>query len=508
MRFKWRELRIAALISTAAVALAAPTAQAGFPGANGKLAYSAFTASGDSLIFTSAADGSAQSALTVPGSGFTTDEWPRWSADGQRIVYIRRTAGTSSPLVMQVRVINANGSGDTLVIATDTPGTSFRNFATPAFSPDGTKIVFSAIPRTGIGAQPDIWSVNVNGSNLVNLTNSPATEGSPALSPDGTALAFFRLGTSQFVVANTDGTNQTVVASGIRPETRIDWSPGSSRLVFDGRDLITEESGIWTVARTGGPLTRILTGPGDEEGHEDYYPAWAPDGGTVVHDMLDGIVRNDFVNSTPPNMLVPYGSGTDPVYAGHQPDEQPIVRGDRFECRASGIRVLIIELPIANPPAAPCVAQSHALLTANVGLGLLLSSLKVGVMEVNTHTVPERSADADATTANVNLNLGLLGLGLKAQLVHSEVHTECALGNASSNASTQLVGVILNGNPINVNGPVSIPIPLIGTLHLGWQGYIAGRLTARGIWLDTPLVPGGVVVSESFTSVYQGPCPV
>ena len=58
--------------------------------------------------------------------------FPSWSRDGRRIVYIR----WSDEGLGQVRVMNANGGGDRAV--TSEPG-HYRN---PAFSPDGSTIVF------------------------------------------------------------------------------------------------------------------------------------------------------------------------------------------------------------------------------------------------------------------------------------------------------------------------------------------------------------------------------
>ena len=525
MRFKWSELRIAALISTAAVMAAAPAANADFQGENGKIAFSGFI--GDNqLLYTANADGTSRQPLTTSPTNTTTyDYTPRWSADGQKIVFEHQFfAAAGNSYGNEIRVVNANGSGNTVVLSSNAPNLPFdpsTRFKTPSFSPDRSKIVFAAIPNDGSGHE-DLWSMNATGGNLQQITSTPTEiEGSPVLSGDGTALAYTRHEAKQIVVANVNGSNPSVVASGIRPDGRADWSPTSTHLVFEGQDA-SRHAGVWTVSRTGTSLTRIVAGPSASDGHVTYNPAWAPDGASILRNEFngsfntqtgtyqtgpnDGVVRDDFNELSGFTTLVPYGNFGGPgIWSNQDADEQPL-QSELFQCRASGIRALIIELPIANPPAAPCVEDHHALVIANVGLGLL-ASLRTGVMEVNTNHVFHQRADADATTANVNLSLGLVGFSLKASLVHSEVATTCTSGNAASNASTQLVGVLLNGNPINVNGPVSIPIPLVGTLHLGWQGYIAGRLTARGIWLDTPLVPGGVVISESFTSIYHGPCP-
>ena len=70
----------------------------------------------------------------------------------------------------------------------------------PALSPDGSKIAFS---WTG-----EIWSANIDGSNLTRLTNNPASDSQPLFSPDGGRIAFVssRTGSLQIFVMQSDGT--------------------------------------------------------------------------------------------------------------------------------------------------------------------------------------------------------------------------------------------------------------------------------------------------------------
>jgi Tol biopolymer transport system component len=58
----------------------------------------------------------------------------------------------------------------------------------PAWSPDGTRIAFMGGPDGP--TEYDIWVMNADGSNPVQLTDSPGPDWWPAWSPDGTRIAF------------------------------------------------------------------------------------------------------------------------------------------------------------------------------------------------------------------------------------------------------------------------------------------------------------------------------
>ena len=78
----------------------------------------------------------------------------------------------------------------------------------PTFSTDGYKIAFYS-NRDGNG---EIYIMNVDGSEQVNLTNNPADDwGEPSFSPDGSKIAFVskRDGLDEIYIMNVDGSGQT-----------------------------------------------------------------------------------------------------------------------------------------------------------------------------------------------------------------------------------------------------------------------------------------------------------
>jgi Tol biopolymer transport system component len=73
----------------------------------------------------------------------------------------------------------------------------------PHWSPDGTKIVFIS----GIPPKHDIYVINAEGSEFTNLTNNPTVYDDLSWSPDGKMLAYmgYSSGHANIYVMNFDG---------------------------------------------------------------------------------------------------------------------------------------------------------------------------------------------------------------------------------------------------------------------------------------------------------------
>ena len=80
----------------------------------------------------------------------------------------------------------------------------------------------------------EIYSMNTDGSDQVNLTNREARDIDPAWSPDGTQIAFAsdRTGSFQIHVMDSDGASQVQLTFGPGHHVWPAWSPDGLELAY------------------------------------------------------------------------------------------------------------------------------------------------------------------------------------------------------------------------------------------------------------------------------------
>ncbi len=183
------------------------------------------------------------------------------------IVYQSREPGDSR---WYVHVMNNDGS-DRVRLAEGQSGF----LSAPSWSPDGSQLTFVS----EAAGNPDIWVVDLDGSNAINLTQEESKDHSPAWSPDGAWIAFASLRDSRYwelYAMRPDGSDVQRLtwwedASDLSPS----WSPDGTRLAFASKRDGNWE--IYTMDRDGGNLARLTNDPAD-----DTNPAWAPDGSRIA----------------------------------------------------------------------------------------------------------------------------------------------------------------------------------------------------------------------------------
>jgi Tol biopolymer transport system component len=167
----------------------------------------------------------------------------------------------------EIYVMDANGSN-----VVQLTSNSVDDWA-PAWSPDGSKIAFTH----KIDSDLDIYVMNSNGSDITRLTNSSGVDDNPAWSSDGSKIAFDskRSGNhTEIYIMNTDGSNQTVITNN-QSDYSPSWSPDGSKITFHSdRDLNDE---IYTMDPNGSNAKRLT-----DNLDWDVTPDWHPNGSKIV----------------------------------------------------------------------------------------------------------------------------------------------------------------------------------------------------------------------------------
>ena len=125
----------------------------------------------------------------------------------------------------------------------------------------------------------DIYSMDANGDNVVQLTNHPASDHQSAASPDGRRIAFTseRGGTPDLYVMDSDGSNVIRLAHEGFSKFAPAWSPDGTRIAFTSLRDVVGNFEIYAMDTDGNNLTRL-----DKHEFHDILPSWSPDGSKIA----------------------------------------------------------------------------------------------------------------------------------------------------------------------------------------------------------------------------------
>ncbi|WP_051779503.1 DUF11 domain-containing protein [Streptomyces sp. NRRL S-241] len=169
--------------------------------------------------------------------------------------------------------------------------TSGLDVANPRLTPDGRSVVFdSAQSAPAGGVQRDLWLVRTDGTGLTRLTDSPANEEHPTVSPEGGRLAYSsdsdRAAGRQVYVRPLRGgaaTRVTDPANGTATEpvwNPVDNPANRDVIAYTATPATADSAGPrlrWTDGRGGGPLLA-----GAQANWRTHGAAWLPDGNGVL----------------------------------------------------------------------------------------------------------------------------------------------------------------------------------------------------------------------------------
>jgi Tol biopolymer transport system component len=187
-----------------------------------KIAFWSDRGSGEGLYVMNA-DGSQQTRILNTSSVQRQIESPHWSSDGTRIAFVGYNLAVNNEA--DIFVVNADGSNP--INITNTPTT---HEVAPAWSRNDAKIGYVRVTSPDTSA---IYTMNADGSNKTQLTSLGVTglgltlglgQLKLAWSPDGTRLAFMDVGNSLDIFAiNADGSNRVNLTNTPDNDTYPDW---------------------------------------------------------------------------------------------------------------------------------------------------------------------------------------------------------------------------------------------------------------------------------------------
>jgi len=179
--------------------------------------------------------------------------------------------------------------------------------ASPALSPDGSTIAFAGSSK----GNTDIYTIGANGGSLRRLTTSRALEASPAWSPTGRQILYTSdlTGNPQIYVMDAEGTGSRRVTFAGNWNDEATFSPDGSHIAFACRN--EGDFNICVMDFSTGQTVQV-TGEGSN-GH----PTWSPDGEKIVYSSRrSGSTQIYSMDATGQNkrQLTQGGNHTQPVW--------------------------------------------------------------------------------------------------------------------------------------------------------------------------------------------------
>ena len=267
---------------------------------------------------------------------------PRISPDGSQVVYVvSRVDRAQNRRVPSVWIAPTDGSSPARVLIGEdwSPGA-------PRWSPDGTLVEFvsarassdtGSAARRGAGSRPQLWLQPASGGAPRRVTSIMNGVSGCVPSPTGGKVAcLVRTGPSDkwpagkersdvrhyshiaykfndsgwyddrrshlWIIDLASGDARQITEGDDWNDTDPQWSPDGSRIAFVSDRTGHEYDGgrnsdVWTIAATGGPLTKVSTAEGP-----DNQPRWSPDGKSIAFVTAAG-------DEAPPQIMIGASSG-------------------------------------------------------------------------------------------------------------------------------------------------------------------------------------------------------
>jgi Tol biopolymer transport system component len=237
------------------------------PPANNPLAFGVdYSPDGQRIVFSHDATGALELyVINVDGTGLVQithdneeDAWPRWSPDGEHIVFGRLT--DLSPEfpgfgIHVIATIRADGTGEELL------SSRVWDSYQPEYTTDGKHIIFGSNLGGFVSA---VWIMNTNGRHLKRLTAAKLEAGGPDVSPDGQEVVLYdhqnTAKSSSIFKMNIDGSHLRQLTTRGHNDTQPVYSPDGTEIVFQSDRLSPGSIDAFVMNANGSHLRRIVEG--------------------------------------------------------------------------------------------------------------------------------------------------------------------------------------------------------------------------------------------------------
>ena len=183
--------------------------------------------------------------------------------------------------IPQIYSINVDGTDLTLI-------TNMENGACqPSWSPDGSQLVFISPCRVrgdfyeNAYKDSSLYLINADGTGQRALTTVPGADFDPAWSPDGKRIAFasMRDGRKEIYVLTieTGAVIRLTNSTGDIENTQPSWSPFGDQIVYTVKRVGAYQ--VWSMSDTGQGNVQLVRSGQDLL---DFSPVWTPDGETIL----------------------------------------------------------------------------------------------------------------------------------------------------------------------------------------------------------------------------------
>jgi len=254
------------------VSSAGPTPQPG--PSEGKIAFASDRDCQWAEIYVMNADGSNVQRLTYTPGGWASQA-PTWSPDGRKIAFISGGDWDGDGYVgLGLCIMDSDGSNVREIrVNTNLP----IGYIYPlAWSPDGTRFAFIANDPTYTDF--DVYTMNIDGSDVRKLTTDGKSYRAPSWSPDSKYIAFASQGDPSVLkyiyIMAADGSDQRHLSNTPIGSSEPAWSPDGTKLACRAH-----YNDIWVMNIDGSNQIKLT---GNPVGDYNCHPTWSPDGTRIA----------------------------------------------------------------------------------------------------------------------------------------------------------------------------------------------------------------------------------